>query len=74
MAIGLATVRLDRFAALASWRAAVAGVVITKPVEETNEPEPPLLKRTLERRTCLSHSSLGSKPCLALSACLGNWL
>ena len=35
MAIGLATIRLDRFAALASWRSSRPGRVVTRPVELT---------------------------------------
>ena len=49
-------------------------IPVTSPFDETNEPDPPLLNRTLDSRTCLSHSSLGSKPYLAFSICLGNWL
>jgi hypothetical protein len=33
MAIGLATIGLDRFAALASWRSRTPGLVITKPIQ-----------------------------------------
>ena len=36
-------------------------LVMTRPSGETKLPEPPELNRTLERRTCSSHLSVGSK-------------
>src|SRR5512141_2023210 len=45
--------------------------VITRPVFETNEPEPPSLKRTEERRTWSSHSCVGVKPYLSFRTFVG---
>ena len=39
---------------------------MTSPSAETNEPEPPLLKRTEDCCRCSSHASVGSKPYLLL--------
>src|SRR4051812_18720183 len=44
------------------------------PSAETNEPEPPLLKRTAEDRRCSAQPGGGSKPCLALSVPRGRLL
>src|SRR5688572_30184533 len=47
---------------------------MTKPSAETNEPEPPLLNRTLERCTCSNHSLVGLKSYLSCSSLAGGLL
>src|SRR5438552_3297230 len=47
---------------------------MTRPSAETNEPEPPLLKRTDDFWTCSSHASVTSKPYFSLSCLRGGWL
>src|SRR5579883_2560585 len=49
-------------------------LVKVNPSGETNEPEPPLLKRTEPNRTASSHCWLGSKPYLAWTFSLGKAL
>src|SRR5262249_60436527 len=49
-------------------------LVITRPSAETNEPEPPLLKRTDDFWTCSSHLSVASKLYFSLRYFLGAWL
>src|SRR5437764_15392158 len=47
---------------------------MTRPSGETNEPEPPLLKRTDDFWTCSSHWSVTSKPYLSLRYLRGGLL
>src|ERR1700736_3661471 len=47
---------------------------MTRPSGDTNEPEPPLLKRTDDFCTCSSHLSEGSKPYLSLRTLRGGLL
>src|SRR5688572_25115308 len=44
---------------------------MTRPSAETNEPDPPLLKRTDDFMRCSSHGSLRSKPYFVLSCSRG---
>src|SRR5205809_1120849 len=47
---------------------------MTRPSAETNEPDPPLLKRTEDFCTCSSHASVTSKPYFSLSCLPGGLL
>src|SRR5205809_7872557 len=47
---------------------------MTSPSAETNDPEPPLLKRTDDFWTCSSHWSVGSKPYFSLRILRGGSL
>src|SRR5262245_28745801 len=49
-------------------------LVMRRPVGETNDPEPPLLKRTDASRVCSSQASVKSKPYFALSCSRGGSL
>src|SRR5207237_10452695 len=48
--------------------------VKVRPSGETNDPEPPLLKRSDDSRTWSSHCWVGAKPYLAWTFCLGKAL
>src|SRR5208337_170183 len=54
-----------------SWVSATWWLVSTSPRGLTKEPDPPSLKRTLERRTWSSHARAGSKPYRSLSCLMG---
>src|SRR5262245_52388169 len=49
-------------------------LVRTSPLSETNEPEPPLLKRTDASRTWSSHAWSGAQPYFCLSCLTGTLL
>src|SRR5229473_277036 len=44
---------------------------MTRPSADTNDPEPPLLKRTEDFCTCSSHWAVGSKSYFSLSSLVG---
>src|SRR4051794_26997147 len=47
---------------------------MTSPSAETNEPEPPLLKRTADDRKCSTQPTGGSKPCACFRCFRGRLL